>query len=49
MDENKEPVRKEEQSVIQEQIVPKKKNNWKRRGKALLRIMKDLRYISSQL
>ena len=39
MDENKEPVRKEEQSVIQEQIVPKKKNNWKRRGKALLRIV----------
>lgn len=38
MEENKERKRLEEQPVIQEQIVPKKKKNWKRFGKSLLRI-----------
>lgn len=37
MDENKESVQKEEYQVIQEQIVPKKKINWSRIGKKLLR------------
>lgn len=37
MDENKESVQKEEYQVIQEQIVPKKKINWQRVGKKLLR------------
>ena len=39
MDENNEPIRKEEQPVIQERIVPKKKNSWRRHGKALLRVV----------
>ena len=37
MDENKESVQKEEYQVIQEQIMPKKKVNWQRVGKKLLR------------
>lgn len=37
MDENKESVQKEEYQVIQEQIVPKKKVNWQRIGKKILR------------
>lgn len=38
MDENKDSVQKDEYQVIQEQIVPKKNMNWKRRGKTLLRV-----------
>ncbi len=38
MDENKKSVQKEEYQVIQEEIVPKKKNNWKRFGKTALRV-----------
>lgn len=38
MEENKTRNKAEEQQVIQEQIVPKKKNHWKRLGKTLLRI-----------
>ncbi len=37
MDENKSGVQNEESQVIQEQIVPKKKNNWKKFGKGILR------------
>ncbi len=37
MEENKESVQKEEYQVIQEQIVPKKRINWQRVGKKLLR------------
>lgn len=37
MEENKEREHLEEKQVIQEHIVPKKKNNWKRFGKGLLR------------
>ena len=39
MEENKDGVRKEEYQVIQEQIVPKKKKNWKRFGKTMLRVV----------
>jgi len=38
MDERKEGLRREEQQVIQEQILPKKKKNWKKFGKSLLRL-----------
>lgn len=38
MDERKDREQKEEQQVIQEQILPKKKRNWKRFGKSLLRL-----------
>lgn len=37
MDENRDNVQKEEYQVIREQIVPKKKNNWKRLGKGVFR------------
>lgn len=37
MDENKDSVQQKEYQVIQEKIVPKKKSNWKRWGKSLLR------------
>lgn len=39
MEENKDREHTEEQQVIQEQIVPKKKNNWKRFGKSVLRVV----------
>ncbi|MBR2408483.1 MAG: serine protease [Lachnospiraceae bacterium] len=39
MEENKDGLHKEEYQVIQETIIPKKKSVWKRRGKALLRIV----------
>lgn len=39
MEENNESVQKEEYQVIQEEIVPKKKNRWKRLGKHVLRIV----------
>lgn len=39
MEENKDRERFEEQQVIQEQIIPKKKNNWKKLGKSLLRFV----------
>lgn len=39
MDENKDSVQKDEYQVIQEQIVPKKKMNWKRWGKTMLRVV----------
>lgn len=38
MEENKDGVQKDEYQVIQEKIVPKKKNTWKWWGKALLRV-----------
>ena len=38
MDERKDGLRREEQQVIQEQILPKKKKNWKKFGKSLLRL-----------
>ncbi len=38
MEEYKDRVQEEEQQVIQEQIIPKKKKNWKRFGKSLLRL-----------
>ncbi len=38
MEENKDRVQEEEQQVIREQILPKKKKNWKRVGKSLLRL-----------
>ena len=38
MDENKDSLQEDEYQVIQEKIVPKKKNPWKRFGKTLLRV-----------
>lgn len=38
MEEDKNHVQTEESQVIREQIIPKKKNNWKRFGKNLLRV-----------
>ncbi len=38
MDENRDGLQKEEYQVIQEEIVPRKKNKWRRWGKSLLRI-----------